>query len=168
MAEKSNAPLPPRRPWLWIAVLAMMIVPGIVSVLYLRSAPRKPIDSLAVLPFAALESDPATGPLGEQLAAGLIARLSEERRLHVAAWEEVQAYRNSDADARTIGHELGVRAVLRSRFERREGELLVHAELLDAGDNRTLWRQSYRVPLDNLAALEKQFATHLASFLRAQ
>jgi TolB-like protein len=164
-----NAAPASRKSWLWVAVLGMMIVPGIVSLLYLRSAPRKPLDTLAVLPFAHSPDEPRLASLSSQITSGLIRELGRNARLTVTPYETVASYLGDTRSAQELGHELGVRAILRGRIERRNGGFLVSAELADAGDNAVLWSRQFAISgEDELSALQAELATHLDSFLRSR
>ena len=167
-ASKANSSPARRRSWLWVAVLAMMIVPGIISLLYLRSAPRKPLDSLAVLPFAYSPDEPPLASLSSQITEGLIHLLQRNARLTVVPFESVVSYSADSRSAQEVGHELGVRAIVRGRVERRNEGILIGADLIDAGDNAVLWSRQFEISGDDeVAVLQAELATHLDSFLRS-
>jgi len=158
-----------RRSWLWVAVLAMMIVPGIVSLLYLRSAPRKPLDSIAVLPFTNSSGDSEATQLGDRITADLILRLSQISNLTVVPREAILPYRDEARTVQIVGHELGVRAILRGRIERRADRILISAELIDAGDDAVLWSRQYELSGDDeVATFQEEIARHLTRFIRSQ
>lgn len=154
------------RSWMWVAALALAIVPGVLSWLYLRSAPRKPIDSVAVLPLSFSAADPPAAALAEQIRSGLAQRLSETLRLKVV-WPESSALRANDVgDARGIGHELGVRAILRGRLERQQEYFLLTIELAESGDGAMRWSRQYRFRPEQIEALQEELARHLVNQIR--
>jgi len=169
MPESMANPSPAgRKSWLWMAVLAMMIIPGIVSLLYLRSAPRKPLDSLAVLPFAYSTDDSSFASLSRQITDGVIQLLQRNSRLTVVPFEAVASYRGDSRPAQEVGHELGVRAIVRGRIERRTERILISVELIDAGDNAVRWSRQFEIyGEDEVTAFQAELATHLDSFLRS-
>ena len=146
---------------LWVAALALMLIPGIVSLLYLRTAPHKPIDSLAVLPFANARGDRDAESLSEFLTEKLTTSLSQLPNLTVISREAAALYKGKDTDARTAGHELGARAIVRGRVERRDDELLVSAELVDSGDNGIIWSQQYGIQPAEIAARQDEIAADI-------
>jgi TolB-like protein len=155
-----------RKSWQWLAVLAMMIVPGIVSLLYLRSAPRKPIDSLAVLPFTYPADDSEAASLSEQITLYLNLGLPQILGLRVAPRETIPQDPGDTRTAQEIGHQLGVRAIVRGRIERRTHGILISVELLDSGDSGLLWSRQYNLSgEDDVAAFEQEITQDLAGFL---
>jgi len=154
------------KPWFWVAALAMMILPGIASLLYLRSAPHKPIDSMAVLPFASAGGDPDAERLGESISDNLITRLSQLPNLTVASREAVVGYKGQQGDARVIGHELGVRAVVQGSIEKREGAFYLSAKLVDAGSGDLIWSQQYKVRAEEVAHLQDEIVKDITDHIR--
>ena len=158
-----------RKSWLWVVVLAMMILPGIVSLLYLRSAPHKPIDSLAVLPFTYSSDDSEAGQLSERITGHLIWRLSQLPSLKVAPLETILPYKGETKSPQTVGHELGVRAIVQGRIERQDDNFYITAELFDSGDNGVLWSRRYQLTGDeDVAAFQEEIARHLADYARSR
>jgi TolB-like protein len=154
---------------LWIGVLAMMIIPGIASLLYLRSAPRKPLDSVAVLAFVHAPDEPSFKLLGEKITETLHMRLRQVSFLRVAASEAVAAYSSEAKSAQAVGHELGVRALVRGRIERIDDGLLISVELVDSGDNQVLWSRQYQAnPEKDAAAVSKEIAGQLVRYFSSR
>jgi adenylate cyclase len=61
-------------------------------------------------------------------------------------------YKDREADARTVGRELGVRAVFKGRVSHFNDTLAISAELIDVRDNSQIWGQEYsRTPSDVFA-----------------
>jgi TolB-like protein len=78
--------------------------------------------------------------------------------LTVISRESAAPYKGRAVDARTAGHALGARAVVRGRIERRDDELVVTAELVDAGDNGIIWSQQYGIKPAEIAARQSEIA----------
>jgi hypothetical protein len=75
-------------------------------------------------------------------------------------------YKGKEADARTVGRDLGVRAVFKGRVMQRGDNLDISAELVDARDNSHIWGQHYsRTPADILA-LQEEIAKEMTTMLR--
>ena len=144
----------------------MMIIPGIVSLVYLRSAPHKPIDSMAVLPFEITPSDPETERFAREMSENLIARLSQLPNLTLASRDAVMSYKGNREDARSIGHELGVRAVVQGSIRKKDETLVVSAKLVDAGTNELIWGQQYQVHSQDMASLQAQIVQDIADHIR--
>ena len=144
----------------------MMIIPGIVSLLYLRSAPHKPIDSMAVLPFASAGGDPDAERLSESITESLITRLSQIPNLTVASREAVMGYTTRQGDARVIGHELGVRAVVQGSIEKREDAFYLSVKLIDAGSDGVIWSQQYKLQAEDVAQLQDEIVKDITDHIR--
>jgi adenylate cyclase len=143
-----------------------MIIPGIISLLYLRSAPHKPIDSIAVLPFAAPEADSEAESLGDGITDALIRSLSQLPNLKVAPREASYRYQGVSTDAKSVGRELGVRAIVQGKIERLGDSLTIRAELIDAGDNSAIWSQQYQLKAAAVAALQETIAKDIHEHIR--
>jgi len=99
--------------------------------------------SIAVLPFRNLSGDPAEGYFGEGITEEIIAALARNRSLLVIARHSTLHYADRHADIRQISSELGVRYVLDGSVRRQARRLRISAELIDAGQNRTLWADRF-------------------------
>jgi TolB-like protein len=154
------------RSWLWVVVMAMMILPGVASFLYLRSAPHKPIDTMAVLPFSYSKGDALSGQMSERITTDLYQQLSQLSDLKVASLESTSVYRDDSRSAQTIGHELRVRAIVRGAVEKREDGLRVTAELLDAGTNDLIWSGQYQLRTDDPGSVPVTIAKDITDHIR--
>jgi len=125
-----------------------------------------PIDSLAVLPFVDESGDEEAAYLVDGLADMLIDNLSQLPRLKVMARSTVHRFRDRDVRPDDVGRELGVRAVLTGRLQRRRDELVIRAELVDATDGTRLWGGRLRRPLADLLAIEEEIAQEISEKLR--
>ena len=107
----STVPPSARRvPWWGLAAATLLVAATAVAVRLLSGA--APIDSIAVLPFVNEDANPETDYLADGISESIRNSLSEVRSLKVMAEASVRRYRGRQLDARAIGDELGVRAVL--------------------------------------------------------
>jgi len=145
----------------WIAALAMMIIPGVVSLIYLKSAPEKPVDSIAVLPF---RGEPS---LSEPLMRDIISELTRVPGLSIPAPELVGKYASQEWEPRAVSSELQVRAILHGKIERTPGGVAIGLEL-NGADGRILWTEHYERADGNLSALAARIARDLQSHLSSR
>jgi serine/threonine protein kinase/tetratricopeptide (TPR) repeat protein len=133
-----------------------------------RKAKRasKSIDSLAVLPFENVGSDPGAEYLSEGITEGTINRLSQLPKLKVMARSTVFRFKGRAADALTVGRELRVRGVVTGRVKFVGDRLIVNAELVDANDGAQLWGEQYNRPLADLVQLQEEMSREIAEALR--
>ncbi len=113
--------------------------PQVSSTPILNLCVSRRIESLAVLPFLNEDAEPEPEFLSHQIALSLIDRLSKLSTLRVLAYSTVKHRRTQEADPMTAGRNLGVRGVVTGEFIRRDGQLLLHVELVDVADGTQLW-----------------------------
>jgi serine/threonine-protein kinase len=124
------------------------------------------IDSVAVLPFVNASADPNAEYLSDGITESLINSLSMLPHLKVMSRDSAFMYKGKDADARTVGQALGVRAVLKGRVMQRGDDLEISAELVDARDDSHIWGQQYSRKASDIFALQGDLAKEMTSMLR--
>lgn len=121
--------------------------------------------SLAILPLDNVTGDSQGEPLCEGLAEHLSGRLSQVHELKVRPITSTVHYRGQSANAKTVGRELDVHAVVSGRL-RQEGEtLVISLELVDARDNSLVWSNQYKGNRQQILDLQDQLARDLAGQL---
>jgi TolB-like protein/Tfp pilus assembly protein PilF/tRNA A-37 threonylcarbamoyl transferase component Bud32 len=151
------------------ALCAAMII-GVATFYPGAARPRTtPIASIAVLP---LSTSGGEGVDLEYLADGitenLIRRLSRARDLKVIARDSVYRYAGRNIDARQIGRELGVQAVLIGGVAHRGAAFSLTAELVNVSDGSHLWGERYDRSIGDLQFMQAELAQHLANALRVR
>lgn len=133
-----------------------------------RGAPISPtsISSVAVLPFANLSGDPAIEYLSDGITDSLIDELSQLPNVKVIGRSSVFRYKGRDADARAIGKELGVEAVLMGRIVERGEELSISTELVSARDNSHIWGAQYNRKVSDVLAVQDDISRVITEKLR--
>ncbi|MBZ5574988.1 MAG: protein kinase [Acidobacteriia bacterium] len=129
---------------------------------------EKPLDSLAVLPFANMENDPGTEYLSDGIAESIINNLSQLPKLSVRSFSSVAHYRNKDVNPQAAGRDLKVRAVLTGRLVRRGDEFAISAELVDVDGNRQVWGSQYTPKVADLLVIQQQISQEISEKLRLQ
>jgi TolB-like protein/Tfp pilus assembly protein PilF len=124
------------------------------------------IDSLAVLPLANASADPNAEYLSDGITESIINSLSQLPRLRVMARSAVFRYKDKEVDAKEVGRELGVRAVLTGRVLHLGNKLIIRTELIDVSDGRQIWGEQYdREPLD-IIAVQEEISREISEKLR--
>ena len=116
------------------------------------------IDSIAIVPFENETADPEAEFLCDGLAESLINTLSQLPRLRVISRTSSFAYKGKQADPRAVGQDLRVGAVLVGRMMKRQGRLVVSAELVDVRGNHQLWGGRFNRPLADYFDIETDLA----------
>lgn len=168
--SRSGVAGPARRP---VRLARRVVVGGVAAAVAVLGAfgaytlyGRRPIDSLAVLPFVNEGGNPDTDYLSEGISESLITTLSRLPRLKVKSRDTVFRYQGRDKDAQQAGLDLGVRAVLKGRVAQRGENLSISAELVDASDGNLLWRDQYNRKAADLLAIEREISAEIAEQLR--
>jgi TolB-like protein/DNA-binding winged helix-turn-helix (wHTH) protein/Tfp pilus assembly protein PilF len=134
-------------------------------VYFTRPAPA--IDSIAVMPFVNVNSDPNAEYLSDGISDSIIDKLSQLPNLKkVIALNSVLRYKGKQTDPQTVGRELGVRAVLIGRLTQRGDQLSISAELVDVLDNRRIWGEQFERKMSDLPILQRELASQISEHLR--
>jgi serine/threonine protein kinase/TolB-like protein/Tfp pilus assembly protein PilF/alpha-beta hydrolase superfamily lysophospholipase len=149
-----------------VAMVAAMFL-LIAALVYSSFMPRsQAIDSLAVLPFINSSADPNTEYLSDGLTESIIYDTSKLPNLKVIPRSSVFRYKGKEMDAQTVGHELGVRAVLTGTVSQHGDGILISAELIDVRDNRVLWGQHYNRKITDLLAVQEEISREISDRMR--
>lgn len=124
--------------------------------------------SVAVLPFANSSGDVADEHFSDGLTDELVGALGKVPELKVAGRTSVFALKGSGHELRDIAERLGVRTVLEGSVRRAGDRLKVAVQLLDAGDGRILWAETYDRELRDVFAVQEEIARAIVSALRLQ
>ena len=165
-----------RRDWsLRRSSFAAIGVIGLVAALafsytyfFRRSTNPRSINSIAVMPFVNESRDAELEDLADGMTETLITSLRKVPDLGVQARTTVFRYirQGKDPDARTIGTELNVQAVLYGWIVRRGDDFTLKVELVDAKTGNRLWEESYNRKMSNLIEIQSDAARDLVSNLR--
>jgi serine/threonine protein kinase/tetratricopeptide (TPR) repeat protein len=124
------------------------------------------VNSVAVLPFANVHSDPDTEYISDGVAEHLINQLSQLPSLRVMARTTAFTYKGREVDPRRAGREMGVGAVLVGRVTKRGDVLLIQTELVRVEDGARLWGGSYMRKVSELPAVQHDIATEMLQSLK--
>jgi TolB-like protein/Tfp pilus assembly protein PilF len=120
------------------------------------------------LPFVNSSGDPNTEYLSDGITESLINSLSQLPHLKVMSRDSAFMYKGKQTDARTVGRELGIRAVLEGRVMQRGDTLAISTELVDARDNSHIWGEQYARKLSDVVALREEIAKEMTTALRVR
>ncbi len=123
------------------------------------AAPR----SIAVLPFKNLDSENESEGLG--MADALILRLARQNQLLVLPTSSIFRYTKPETDARSIGRQLGVDAVLEGTIQRSGERLRVTGHLIRVMDGATLWTGKFDQQLTDIFVVQDAVSDQLAHAL---
>lgn len=143
-------------------VLALAAAAYLVQARWNKAQSTAP-KSIAVLPFRSLDSENDSAGLG--MADALILRLARQDQLLVLPTSSIFKYTTRDADARSIGRQLGVDAVLDGTIQRSGERLRVTAQLIRVADGATLWAGKFDQQLTDIFVVQDAVSEQLARAL---
>jgi TolB-like protein/Tfp pilus assembly protein PilF len=157
-----------KRNWIIAAVIGVVVITvlGLGAYLYYGRSSAAQIDSIAVMPFVNESGNADLEYLSDGMAESLMNSLSQLPDLAVQARSSVFPYKGKDADARTIGKELGVQAVLNGRVVQRGDGLTLYLELVNAQTGTRIWGDQYSRKTSDLVALQSEIARDVSQKLK--
>jgi eukaryotic-like serine/threonine-protein kinase len=134
------------------AAIGVVALVGALALSYTYFFSRRSINSIAVRPFANESGDPNLEYLSAGLADTLIESLSKVPGLEVK--------KGANSDARKIGQEMNVAAVLSGYLIKTGEDLTLRVELVSRKGNN-LWQQTYPLKESSLVVLQSQLGRDL-------
>lgn len=95
--------------------------------------------SIAVLPFAALSTDPSLGFVADGLAEDVIALLARMPGFFVISRASSFVFRDRGGDVSRVARELGVRYIVEGSLRRAPDEVRANVQLTEAASGHVLW-----------------------------
>jgi eukaryotic-like serine/threonine-protein kinase len=133
-----------------------------------RFSARKQIESIAVLPFVNESGNSDVEYLSDGMTETLINSLAQLPNLAVKARSSVFHYKGKETDAKTIGKELNVQAVLNGRVVQRGQDLTLYLELVDTQTGNRIWGDQYNRKQSELISLQSEIARKVSERLKTE
>lgn len=118
--------------------------------------------SIAVLPFANLDTRPDTGYFSDGITEEILHRLSTMGVLHVLASTSSFAFRDSDETPASISDKLGVRYLLQGSVRRDGDYVRITARLLDESGFQ-VWSERFDRKLESIFVIQAEIARTVSS-----
>ena len=125
--------------------------------------PDKP--SIAVLPFLNMSSDPEQEYFSDGMTEDLITELSRLTGLFVIARNSVYTFKGRAAKPDQVSRELGVRYVVEGSVRKVDNRVRITAQLIDSNTSYHMWAQYYDRDLQDVFAVQEEFARRITSAL---
>ena len=166
--DRRTANLAFKRNSILIGTIAAVFIAavGISSYRYFGRTSAKQIDSIAVMPFVNESGNGDLEYLSDGMTETLIRSLSQLPNLNVKSRSSVFRYKGKDTDAKTVGKDLGVQAVLNGRIVQRGDHLTLNLELINADNENVIWTDEYDRKTSDLLTLQNEIARDVSSKLR--
>ena len=154
-----------------LVVIGTVIVAAITAALIISYSNRTSgasIQSIAVMPFVNASGNSELDYLSDGMTETLIKSLSQLPNLNVKSRSSVFRYKGKETDAKTIGKDLSVEAILNGRVVQRGEQLTLNLELIDARTENVIWTDQYDRKSSDLVALQNVIARDVSSKLKIQ
>jgi serine/threonine-protein kinase len=148
------------------AIAIVILLAAAAATYFAMSSKARSIDSIAVLPFANLSGDPNADYLSDGLAESLINNLSQSQNLKVMSRNSAFKYKGQEANAKSVGRELGVHGVVTGRISQRGDNISINIELIDTRDDTQVWGEQYNRPMSDLPTLQEEIARQVSEKLQ--
>jgi TolB-like protein len=147
-------------------VAALIVAAGTYKLLYLNGTPGgRSVQSIAVLPFHALDGAAQTGLVAEGIHDEVLASLARHSELKVISNGSVLDPRLATMSPAQKGNILGVKNLLEGSLQRLGNEYHVNARLIYAPTGTTLHAQTYQAGDDDLFDLQSRIARDMTEAL---
>jgi TolB-like protein/Tfp pilus assembly protein PilF len=128
---------------------------------------EKIANSVAVLPFVNLDTNPDTGYFSDGVTEEILHRLSSLKALHILSRTSSFAFRNSDEGPARISEILGVRYLLHGSVRRDKNFVRVTARLID-DTGYQVWSETFDRELEGIFAIQSEIAATVASSIERE
>jgi len=125
------------------------------------AATEKIDNSVAVLPFVNLDTNPDTGYFSDGITEEILHRLSSLKALHILSRTSSFAFRNSNEGPARISEILGVRYLLHGSVRRDKNFVRVTARLID-DTGYQVWSETFDRKLEGIFAIQTEIANTVA------
>ena len=125
------------------------------------ASPRR----LAVLPFVSMSGEPEQEYFSDGISEEVLNVLGNMRQLLVSSRTSSFAFKNSNADLRTIANQLGVDHVLEGSVRKAGNRVRITAQLIDVATDSHLWSETFERELTDVFAIQDEIAENVARAL---
>jgi TolB-like protein/Tfp pilus assembly protein PilF len=122
--------------------------------------------SIAVLPFVNMSSDPEQEYFSDGLSEEILNLLAKIPKLKVIGRTSSFAFKGKNEDLRVIGQTLGVTTVLEGSVRKSGDQVRVTAQLIDVSDGSHLWSETYDRTLTDIFAIQDDVAAAIIDALQ--
>jgi TolB-like protein/DNA-binding winged helix-turn-helix (wHTH) protein len=161
---------PMKRPFRWwlAAGFAGVAIFAIFAATLRNGARPVSENSVAVLPFDNLSSDPEQAYFADGVTTELLNTLSRVRDLRVTGRTSSFHFKDRNENLRTIGDTLGVGHVLQGSVRKAGNQVRIAAQLSNARTGDQLWSETYERSLDDIFLIQDEIAKSVANALQVK
>ncbi|MEP7128109.1 MAG: adenylate/guanylate cyclase domain-containing protein [Chitinophagales bacterium] len=127
---------------------------------------KQTLNSIAVLPFASLSSDPENEFFSDGITEELINVLAQVDGLQVTSRTSAFAFKAKNEDVREIAAKLNVQKIIEGSVRKSGNKVRITAQLINAWDGYHLWSATYDRELEDIFAVQDEIARAIANKLK--
>ena len=127
-----------------------------------------PSQSIAVLPFVNMSTDPEQESFCDGLTEELINALSKVSDLRVVARTSAFAFKGGSYDARDVGKKLSVRTVLEGSLRKSGDRFRITVQLINVVDGYHLWSERYDRELKDMFDIQEEISLAIVDALKVK
>lgn len=122
--------------------------------------------SIAVLPFVNMSADPDQEYFSEGISEEILNVLAQTPGLHVTSRSSAFQFKGENIDIPTVASQLGVANVLEGSVRKSGTRIRITAQLIDAGEDKHLWSETYERELTDIFALQDEISNAIVAALK--
>jgi TolB-like protein len=125
-------------------------------------------ESIAVLPFVNMSSDPEQEYFADGISEELLNLLAQIPDLQVTSRSSAFSFKDKDLEIPEIATQLNVAHVLEGSVRKSGEQVRITAQLIDARSDKHLWSKSWDRTLDDIFAVQDEIAAEVAEQLQVE
>ncbi|MEJ0106098.1 MAG: tetratricopeptide repeat protein [Bacteroidota bacterium] len=123
-------------------------------------------NSVAVLPFANMSSDPEQEYFSDGLTEEIISDLSRVNKLLVISRSSIMTFKGTQKKMKEIASEVNVRYVLEGSVRKAGNNLRITAQLIDADSDSHIWSEKYNGTLEDVFDIQEKVSRSIVDALK--
>ncbi len=126
------------------------------------------INSVAVLPFLNMSSDPEQEYFSDGITEEVLNLLVKIPELKVTSRTSVFSFKGQSIDIPTVAEKLGVAHILEGSVRKAGDRVRITTQLIEARNDVHLWSETYERKLDDIFAIQDEIAREVVKALQVQ
>ena len=132
------------------------------------SQPGQEFQTIAVLPFVNMSSDPEQEYFSDGISEEILNVLAKVKGLRVAGRTSSFAFKGRNEDLRQIGDTLGVGHILEGSVRKSGDQVRITAQLIQVEDGFHMWSETYDRQFVDIFAIQDEISAAILQQLKAQ
>ena len=126
----------------------------------------EPVESIAVLPFANMSSDPEQEFFSDGISEEIINMLAQVPGLKVAGRTSAFSFKGKNQDLRLIGEQLNVNHILEGSVRKSGNKIRITAQLIEVADGYHLWSEKYDRELEDIFDIQDEISLSILNAIK--